>query len=141
MMFFWGDVSAVFMMTEDDMRKPSRLMRIWLLAAAIGVTGAVIHSDPADAQRRMGGARFHGGGGHWHGGGGHWHGGWRGHGGCWNCGWGWGLAGFGTGLAIGSGWGWGWGAPVYAYAPACGWQRRVIHTSRGTFVRRVRVCW
>jgi hypothetical protein len=128
------------------MRKPSGLMRTWLLAAAIGIAGAMAVMNPAEAARRFGGGggHWHGGGGHWHGGGGHWHGNWHGHGGCWNCGWGWGAAGFATGLALGAGYpyyGYGYGYPYYAAYDGCRLVRHVYHSSHGTYVRRVRVCY
>ena len=151
------------MTEEDEMRKPSKLTRTWLLAALIGIAGAAIQMSPAEAAR-MGG--FRGGGGHWHGGGnwhggGHWRGNWHGHRGCWNCGggWGWGAAGFATGLALGAGWpyygygyGYGYGYPYGGYAygypyystasyGGCRLVRRAYHTSHGTVVRRVRVCY
>ena len=141
------------------MRIQSKIMRTWVLAALIGIAGAAIQMSPAEAARG-----FRGGGGHWHGGGGHWHGGgghWRGHRGCWNCGggWGWGAAGFATGLALGAGWpyygygyGYGYGYPYGGYAygypyystasyGGCRLVRRAYHTSHGTVVRRVRVCY
>jgi hypothetical protein len=131
------------------MHTPSKLVRTWLLAAAIAVVGVVAQMSPAEAARMIRG----GGGGHWHGGGAHWHGGgnWHGHG-CWNCGLGWGVAGFATGVAIGSGWpyygygygypyGYGYSSPYYAASYGnCHWVRRVHHTGHGTYVRRARVC-
>jgi len=149
------------------MRIQSKIMRTWLLAALIGIAGAAIQMSPAEAARmggfRGGGGHWHGGGGHWHGGGGNWHGGghwrgnWHGHRGCWNCGggWGWGAAGFATGLALGAGWpyyGYGYGYPYGGYAygypyystasyGGCRLVRRAYHTSHGTVVRRVRVCY
>src|SRR4029078_13224024 len=141
------------------MYNPSKLVRTWLLAAAIAVVGVVVQMSPAEAARirGAGGGHWHGGGVHWHGGGGHWRGNWHGHGGCWNCGgWGWGTAGFATGLALGAGlpyygYGYGYGYPYggygyrhpshsAAYYGGCHLVRRAYHPSHGTVVRRVRVC-
>ena len=146
------------------MHTPAKLVRTWLLAAAIAVVGVAVQVNPAEAARvggfHAGGGHWHGGGGHWRGGGGHWHGGggrgnWHGNGGCWNCGgWGWGAAGLATGLALGAGWpyygygygypygGYGYGYPYYSAASygGCHLVRRAYHTSHGTVVRRVRVC-